>query len=204
MNPVRGAARRQPGSPDDRQVRGHPVAPTGQVLRHEVSLRRDAWNPVLARGDPVLEIHIPPAEPMPPAAVRTSLHTAAAFFRRYLPQRSWVAFSCRSWLFNPQLQDVLGGDANIPAWQREHYLYPVAAAAPAGLNFIFGFRPFDLRTAPRDTRLRRAVVDYLERGIPWRNGGMFSLPEDLPSFGQQVYLRRWQSIRRRLGIPAGS
>jgi hypothetical protein len=70
---------------------------------------------------------------------------------------------------------------------RELYLFPVPSTADAGLWFIFFQNTFDPATAPRDTSLQRAVLDYLAAGNRWRVGGMFFLLDDLGEFGRQHY-----------------
>jgi hypothetical protein len=70
---------------------------------------------------------------------------------------------------------------------QELYLYPNRSNGKAGFYFVWYTDDVDPKTAPRNTRLRRAYLDYLERGIPIRNGAMFFLPEHLDSFGTQYY-----------------
>lgn len=183
---------------DEKRAVGFPISPRGHAVRREVQLRLDEWALLLVRDTPVLQMHIPPADPMTLEATAESLRRAARFFWRYFPERPWRAFACGSWVFNPQLQGILGEGSNIAAWQREEYLYPVHSPNPAGLHFIFGFKPFDLATAPRDTRLRRGVVELLESGGPLRNGAMFAFPEDLPHFGSQFYLKGWEKAWDRM------
>ncbi len=187
---------------NERTVHGFPVIPQGYVLRNDIRLRLDEWSLLLFRDTPVLDMHIPPAEPMPLEASVDSMQRALNLFYLYFPERTFRAFSCRSWLFNTQLPDILGCRSNIAAWQREQYLFPTPAPTPAGLPFIFSHTPFDLEKAPRDTRLRQGVAALLERGEPLRNGGMFGLPEDLPHFGNQFYRNGWERVRKRLGLPS--
>ncbi len=190
-------------SMDERTVHGFPVVPRGYVLQNEVRLRLDEWTRLLFRDTPVLDMHIPPAEPMSLADSVHSMRKAREFFCRYFPERTFRAFACHSWLFNTQLPDILGEQSNIAAWQREQYLFPVPAPTHAGLPFIFSHAPFDLETAPRDTRLRRGVAALLEKGEPLRNGGMFALPENLPHSGSRFYRNGWERARKRLGLPPG-
>lgn len=185
---------------DEHQVKGFPVSPYGYAVRQEVCLDLNEWFLVLLRGAPILAMHIPPFEAMPLEATGVSMRDAISFFRRYFPERTFRALTCQSWMFNTQIQEVLGEQANISAWQRETYLYPDPSAEPSGLSFIFGFRPFDIATAQRDTRLRRGVIERLNRGEAWRSGAMFFLSEDVRHFGSQFYIRGWKEICRQLGV----
>jgi len=45
-------------------------------------------------------------------------------------------------------------------WQQELYLHPIPSGDRSGLVFVFGKGDIDLNTAPRDTSLRRALLDH--------------------------------------------
>ncbi|MDD3927624.1 MAG: acyltransferase domain-containing protein [bacterium] len=175
------------------EVRGYPVLPQGHGLRQEICLPLAEWEPVLKRGDWVLDIHIPAGGGMPPEACRDSLQQAADFFRKRFPERSPAAFCTVSWIFSPQLEQVLPQDSNMVKLQRELYLYPWPSISQS-VWFIFFQNVFDPATAPRDTSLQRAVYDYLVDNRYWRNQAMFFLLDDLPEFGRQVYRSRVPAI----------
>jgi hypothetical protein len=59
--------------------------------------------------------------------------------------------------------------------------------ARAGLAAAFGDVEPDLATAPRDTRLRRAMLDRVSAGGRLRADGMLLLTEDLPRYGTHPY-----------------
>ncbi len=52
--------------------RGNPVVPYGYALKPEVFLPRQAWDLILRRGDPILDVHIPRYAPLTVAACRDS------------------------------------------------------------------------------------------------------------------------------------
>jgi hypothetical protein len=56
------------------------------------------------------------------------------------------------------------------------------------LFFIFGTDDVDPATGPRDTSLRRAMLDHMAAGGRLIGGGMFLMLEDFERFGEQVYL----------------
>ncbi len=174
---------------DSTQVVGTPIHPTGVVLREEVCLPLDTWERILAPGDPILEIHIPAGSRMDFDACGDSLHQAADFFPRYFPDRPFQGFCCASWLLNTQFQEWLSSDSNMVRFQREFYLFPIFSGGRSGFDRIFGRDIQDLSTAPRDTRLRRAVLDHLQSGGYLRGGGALLFVEDL-AWGTQVYLSR--------------
>jgi hypothetical protein len=169
---------------------GAPISPFGRALRTEVRLPRGAWRRVLAPGDPILDLHIPAGGGMSPEVCRDSILRAVTFFNRYFPDRPFRALACWSWIFSPDLEEFLPPESNLMRFERETYLFPVASPPVSGLVFIFGDPKIDPRNAPRDTRLRSALLDHLERGGQLRLGGMFMLNEDLERFGSQPYSSR--------------
>jgi hypothetical protein len=130
---------------------------------------------------------VPDKEPLTIPALRDAMERAVPFFERYYPDHRFAAIVCDSWLFSPQLEAMLGDDSNILRWQREGYLLPGGGGQEDFLSFTFGSRAIDLDAAPRDTRLRRAVIDRLRSGGALTTGFFLLLRGDLPRFGTQPY-----------------
>jgi hypothetical protein len=168
-------------------VRGHYLDPRGHATRKVLELSRDEWECALRPGDHVLEMHIPPGGGFQPEVCRASLQQAVEFFPRYFPERSFVGLGCQSWILNPQMHEVYRPDNNMTLWQQEMYLYPVPSSGRDGLFFVFAEDQVDLATAPRDTSLRRAVLDWLAAGHRLMSGGAFVLTGDLARYGTQPY-----------------
>ncbi|MEO7910289.1 MAG: acyltransferase domain-containing protein [Roseiflexaceae bacterium] len=166
---------------------GTPITPGGAALPQPVCLPRDEWQLALGPGDAVLDMHIPAEGALTLAAIRDALAQAEPFFDHYYPDRKFVAYVCYSWLFSPQLETMLAADSNIVRWQHQGYLLPSDSGSDDFLTFTFGARSIDTATAPRDTRLRRAVIAHLERGEILRCGGYLLLRRDLSRFGLQPY-----------------
>ena len=171
----------------DDAIVGTPIHPRGMALRQVVRLPRDAWRLVLTSGDPVLDLHVPGEGPLTVDALRAAHVEAVAFFERYYPEHPFVAYICDSWLFSPLLEEMLGADSNIVRWQREGYLLPDDSQGEGMLEFTFGAAQIDPATAPRDTRLRRALIAHLEQGRALCCGRYLFLREDLERFGSQPY-----------------
>ncbi len=177
---------------DNNQVTGTPIHPTGIALKDEVSLPLDTYEHILGPGDYIIEIHIPGEIRMDFDACGDSFRMAVDFFPRYFPDRPFRAFCCGSWLLNTQFQDMLPGNSNIVRFQKEFYLFPIFSGGRSGFERIFGGDFRDLSKAPRDTTLRRAVLDHLEAGGYLRGGGGLLFAEDL-DWGAQVYRKMWIS-----------
>jgi hypothetical protein len=170
--------------------RGNPVTPYGNVVKPQVFLPRPEWECLLRRGDPVLDVHIPRYAPLTVEACRDSLRQAFDFFHTQYPQRPFKATFCHTWFFTPQLQQILPPESNIVRFQREFYLFPHPGGPGFLWSFVFSETKFDPAKAPRDTLLRRAVLDWLKAGkelfdLP---GVLFHSPEE---WGSQPYMGAW-------------
>lgn len=177
-------------------VTGSPLSPYGMALPQETTLSLHEWARVLTHGDPVLEMHIPDGEPMPPEACLASMQQALTFFPQVYPNQPFHAFACYSWIFNTQLEQMLPPTANLVQFQREPYLFPLPFRGKEGVYYVFhrDEDEFDLATAPRDSTLQRAYAARLEAGQPLRGGGCFLLMDDLAAFGTQLYRSQWPAL----------
>jgi hypothetical protein len=175
--------------------KGHPVSPYGYVLREETFLPRDGWECVLRHGDTVLDMHIPPWDTFTVETCRASLRQAFDFFPQQFPDNPIRAGFCHTWFFTHPLQEFLLPESHIVQFQREFYLYPHPGGPGFLWEYAFGEKYRNLATAPRDTRLRWAVLDWLGQGkelfdLP---GVFFHGPEE---WGSQPYMRAWDADRR--------
>ena len=180
-------------SEENKTVCGYPIAPQGYAQPQQIALALDEWQPALTPGDTILDVHIPSGGQMTLHSCRESMQQALDFFPRYFPGTHSAGFACGSWILNPQLAQIYRPDSNIVLWQRELYLYPIVSSDRSGLVFVFGKDEVDLETAPRDTSLRRALLDHMQIGGRLIGGGMFLLREDFANFGSQPYHQHWRA-----------
>jgi hypothetical protein len=172
----------------DATITGNAVSPLGFAVRAPATLAKDHWRLALGPGDIVLDLHIPGDTPLTLDSIRDAWERSEAFFDHYYPGNPFKAWVCDSWLFSPQIQHMLPAESNIVRWQNEGYLIPNDSGPDDFLNFTFGTTAIDPATAPRNTRLRRSVLEHLERGQePLRSGNYLYLRRDLPRFGTQPY-----------------
>ncbi len=170
-------------------ITGHAVSPLGFAMRELVTLDRTLWRLALRSGDVVLDLHIPGDMPLTLDAIRDALGRSESFFDHFYPGEPFKAWVCDSWLFSPQIRDMLPAESNIVRWQREGYLLPNDSGPEDFLNFVFGASSIDPASAPRDTRLQRAALDHIARNAePLRSGHFLLLRNDLARFGMQPYL----------------
>jgi hypothetical protein len=176
--------------------RGHLVTPYGCVRPQAIFLPRAEWDLILQEGDTVLDLHIPRKDPLTTETCADSYRQALEFFSRVFPERPWKALYCHTWFFTPQLQAFLPLESSIVKFQREFYLYPFPGSVGFLWSFVFGEKYPDPATAPRDTSLRRAVLDWIGQGkeifdLP---GVMFHAPE---VWGTQPYMGGWDRKKSR-------
>ncbi|MHB8994990.1 MAG: acyltransferase domain-containing protein [Armatimonadota bacterium] len=174
----------------DKSVRGYRISPLGHATQELVELPLDEWPCVLRKGDHVLEMHIPGGGGFTPEKCRESMEQAVAFFRQYFPEQPFVGLGCMSWILNPQIGQIYRPDSNMVLWQQEMYLYPIPSSGRDGLHFLFARDDIDPATAPRDTSMRRAFLDWLASGKRLMSGGAFILTEDLQHYGTQHYRKQ--------------
>ncbi len=182
---------------------GTPILPGGRALRATIRLPRPEWLQVLAPGDPVLDMHIPAEGAFTLEAIDDALAQSVPFFQEFQPDTQIVAFTCWSWLFSPQLEAMLGADSNIVRWQRTGYMLPNDSGADDFLTFTFNQPAIDLATAPRDTRLRRAVIAFLEQGGTLMCGSFLLLTHDRERMLEEPYRQSSDEIIQRLVQQAG-
>lgn len=155
------------------------ISRAGLALHEKVRLDRSEWRLLLGRGDSVLDIHIPEGGGLSPALCQQSLAAARDFYKAYFPEQSFQAFVCTSWLMDSQLQDILPESSNIVGFQKMFHLLPVKSDECETYERVFGSRTIDLRNAPRDTRLRRSILSYVEGGGHLHAASGFLLKHDL-------------------------
>lgn len=156
---------------DDGALAGYPLLATGVATTSLVRLPASEWQVVFRPGDGALDMHIPEGEPLRPEMCTDSMKRAASFFSRHFPGKRVHAFVCVSWLLDSQLSDILPVTSNITAFQKLLQLFPVLSDESEAYSRVFGTKTVDPASAPRDTALRRAIVDYVASGGMLRGGG---------------------------------
>lgn len=170
---------------DGARACGNPITPAGRAENRMVELPLDVWEKVLGPGDFVLDTHIPAGESLSVESCADAFARAVEFHHQHFPKANFKAFCCISWFLDPQYQQLLKPESNILKFQRAHRLFPVGVGGEDACWRIFGENGLKngLAQAPRDTSMRRAVAEFLEKGGKLRSGGGFVLLEDLP-FGK--------------------
>ena len=127
----------------------------------------------IRRGDKVLNIHIPSSgKPFNREARLASYELAYRFFKDRLGNE-YPVIKCESWLLYGPNREILGEKSNIVSFMDDFKLF-VSREYPDNPNMwrIFGARAdLPVTELPRDTTLRRAFADWLQKGN-WLGAGM--------------------------------
>lgn len=145
-------------------TRGHPITVTGAALREPVALPAREWREVLKPGDPILDMHIPAGVPLAEAEAVASCDRAPGFFRSRFPAHRFRAIVCSGWLLDAGFQAMLPPTANLLRFQQRFHLFPQRGSDRSPWSHVFGGRPANLRKAPRDTSMRRNMLNFYAAG----------------------------------------
>lgn len=144
---------------------GYPYNEKGLVNPHKVCLTKTQWEKILSRNDPVVALHIPADGRLDPMEVTRSIENIRLFMRTYFPEYRYAAFTCNSWLINPEVVSLMGADSNISKFSMR--FHPLTHKAPGISVFSFVFHksaPVVLEELPENTRLEKALKAYYLSG----------------------------------------
>lgn len=140
----------------------------GRMEFEMVTIQEELDLPGLKKGDPVLEGHVPQGEPLDHDEVMKSYRDAFAFFEKYFDYHP-KAVHLYTWLLDPELRNILDPESNILKWANDATLIPTCYEGSNIGRFVFGMKEIDLKTAPRDTSLRRKILERMEQGAIFKD-----------------------------------
>lgn len=134
------------------------------VSKEKRVFSKDEWEKALGDGDDCIGIHIPRKTDFSPEAVTRSLNEAWEKVRNYYPELNPKAFTCTSWLLDPQLNEMLGDESKISSFSRRFHRYAAKSSGKEVFSFVFNCKstvdPHDL---PEETSLHRKLKKlYIE------------------------------------------
>lgn len=155
---------------------GYPFREDGYVDKKKVVLSKAEWKQVLANGDPIIRLHIPPFGKMTPEMITQTIEATKEFASKYFSDFSYKAFACHSWLMDPQLDTLLGERTNIVKFSQRFHRLTYKSKGEAVFNFIFN-KPdmnFDVKELPEDSSLQKALKNnYLSGKAIYELEGFF-------------------------------
>jgi len=166
----------------DKTVTGNPITPAGRAVNKPVTLSLKEWELQLQGGDTILEVHITEGRKLLLEQYIQSYHDALAFFGRHFSDRSVKGFATHTWLFDPQLRNLLSVEkSNILKFQLGYYLVPILADDSQAIERVYGFglKTIDVPVARRDTTLRRTMADFVMAGNRMRSTAGFMLLDEV-------------------------
>ena len=148
----------------------------GKITKETSEFSKSEWSTVARQGENSLNLHIPRGERLDVTAVRESISEAEAFYARYFPERKFKIFECHSWLFDGQLEEMLGENSGIVKFQKEFCLFPEPLGDFGALVSVFTEAPFDLLEWNPKTTLQRKIIEHYKNGGKMMGAGGFIMP----------------------------
>ncbi len=168
---------------------GSVITPDGRVTDRYVSLSDEEWEVAFDGGDTALSFHIPPDIPYNVDNAADSFCRAVEFFDEFYPDMHVRSIQSYSWLYSPQLVEMLPETSGINRFNRELYLAPVPSGPDGFYSFVFktDAGSFDLDTAETDTSLKRGFVSFVKNGGRVHNGFMYLPAADVRRFDADAH-----------------
>jgi len=122
-------------------------------------------------GEPVLDLHVAPGEPLTMDACEKSFQAAETFFAEFFPEYQYRYYTGFSWMFDKTINQFLKEDSNILQFQK--LFEPVYEREQDSiLQFLFKYGMTDreeLRECPAETSFARKVKEYALTGGKFYN-----------------------------------
>ena len=90
----------------------------GRLKFEPLTIRKNDYEVVLKKGDPILSVHVPGNDKMTAERVEKSFEDARKFFETHYKDIDFKAFVCSSWLLDTGLKKILKEDSNILKFQQ--------------------------------------------------------------------------------------
>ncbi len=149
---------------NDTRWRGYSFDGRGFVCREPIELPKSEWRMILAPDDPVISLHIPgDGTPFTPAVIDDTLARTREVMAASFPDVPYKAFTCGSWLLDPQLCDLLGEESNISKFCLRFTPLTRKSQGRDVFSFIFhcpDTANVDIASLPESTRLERALKQH--------------------------------------------
>ena len=166
-------------------ITANPMHPSGRVLKDKVTLSLNEWYKEID-GGMALSMHIPSGEGYNAEQIGKSFREALVFYNKIFPNLVFSCFSCYSWLYSPQLSELLPYESGINTFNRTVYICPVPSDERGFYTFVFKTKEFDPETADTSTTLKRNFVDFVKSGRRAHNGLLYYPISMLDTFGEEI------------------
>lgn len=145
---------------------GYPYNEKAYAEKTPVTLPKDKWKKLVAKGDKVVDLHIPGGGGLTPEIVEESLCDIKAFLKEHYPEYNYEVFQCISWLCDPQLIELLGSDTNISKFTARFNPISIADDGSPVFRFVFNIphKNFEIKDLPENTTLERKLKNHFLAG----------------------------------------
>lgn len=168
------------------QITANPIQSTGVILKDRVTLNKADWEITVKGGDMALSMHIPSGKGYNAEEIKKSFREALDFYKKIFPSLDIKCFFSYSWLYSPQLRELLPETSGINTFNKKVYICPVPSDESGFYTFVFRTDKFDLNTVVQDTTLKKAFVEFLKSGRRAHNGLLFYPVSMLETFGNNI------------------
>ncbi|MBO7086451.1 MAG: hypothetical protein J6W25_04980, partial [Bacilli bacterium] len=169
------------------------------VLKDIVRLDKNEWSPLPKKDDWFLEFHVSSRNPYTIENFQASIRKGIRFFKKYYPERNFVAARGFSWLFSPQLKYIIDENkGNISRIKKCGYTVPTATGEGNVFNFIFHNVNIKPEEIPETTSLYRGIKKFLLSGGRINCGEMMFFLDDLDNMMDNVYESSFPDIINKL------
>jgi hypothetical protein len=157
------------------------IACNGRAESLPTTIKLDEWRLCVDSSSAVMNTHIPRGRRITMEDWRDSIRRGFDFFRNVRPASAQpLACACKSWMFDPKLQELIPENSGLVSLQKRMNIFPLCSQETrCGFYFIFGDDNIDIEKAPRDTSLRRAVIDCVIKGGSLSGGGMLLFEDQI-------------------------
>lgn len=163
----------------DEYYEGYAADPVNAVYASTpVRLNKKEWHVALQREDGILNVHIPSHVPLTPENADAAYARAWEVLPKCYPAFGAKAFTCFSWLLDPQLKQFLKPTSNLVAFQSKYHRFAMKSGGTDVYSFLFKKPVERNEDLCEDTSLQRAVkAHYLSGKYIYAQGGVFFADE---------------------------
>jgi len=171
-------------------VKGYLAHPTGVITNQLIELDLSVYTCILKPGDMVIDFHIPSKSDYQIEAFNSSLCQAIDFFKTHFSEYDYKAFWCVSWLYSPQLSQLIENpESRLLSVANQGYRLPATPGIESINTFVFGSDHPDYQTFSHKTSLQKAVMAYVKENRSINAGCWIYFIDDLNVFGQTPYIK---------------
>lgn len=154
---------------------GYKVGANGLTENTKTRLYKKEWEKALENNDAIINVHIPEdSQGLEPKLCEESYARAREVFTKCYPEFKYKAFTCFSWLMDPQLKEILNSTSKIISFQEKYMRFPRVSLGNEMFYFIFRKEFENYNEMSENTSLERALKKhYLNGKKIYSFGGVF-------------------------------